>query len=267
MVLIPIKVPESPESEAEELVSPANSLKRQLLGAAVLLALAAIFLPLLLDGSGSESRFRRVENVREYPPRIIGADGQPESPVSAKPGAEPIVAAAREVDTPPRPVIPKPAPEPRTKPIVDLKAIAAAKLEELVAKPQEVVAAPVRRSSPSAEIDAALESLGERPADRNNPPQQPTSSVLAETADNPVTEAWVIQAGSFADQDNAVRLRDSLRERGFPSFISTAGDRDVTQTLRYRVQVGPLADRLNVEQRQRQIELITGRSALVREYR
>lgn len=270
-----------PESEAEELVSPANSLKRRLLGAAVLLALAAIFLPLLLDGSGSESRFRRVENVREYPPKIIGADGRMES-IEPQIKSEPAVAAARNVENPVKPVAQKsPAatpnasqPVPKPAAVADLKAVATAKLEELVAtRPEQIIIEEtLRRKSPSAEIDAALARIGEATADRVNPPEQTNSILSSEpsvtTPDSTsLAAAWVVQAGSFADQENALRLRDGLRNRGFPSFIATAGDRELTKTLRYRVQVGPLTDRLNVEQRQRQVERITGREALVREYR
>ncbi len=273
MVLIPIKVP---ESEAKESVSPVNTLKRQLLGAAVLLALAAILLPLLLDGSGSESRFRRVENVREYPLKIIGADGKPESPQVAQSIAEPPVAAAgnaADLQTPTAPELPA-APKPQapavTKlaPVVDLKALAAAKLEELAAKPAEVTVDPqARRTSPSAEIDAALAQLGEIPADSGTVGQAAANTTALASDESLAVSAWVVQAGSFADEENAMRLRDQLRNRGFPSFLSTAGDRELVQTLRYRVQVGPLTDRLNVQQRQREIERITGRSTLVREYR
>lgn len=51
-------------------------LRQRLWGAAVLIALLVIFLPLLLDGSGSESQYRRVERLRAEPPRIINSDGE-----------------------------------------------------------------------------------------------------------------------------------------------------------------------------------------------
>ena len=50
-------------------------LRQRLWGAAVFIALLVIFLPLLLDGSGSESQYRRVERLREEPPRVINAEG------------------------------------------------------------------------------------------------------------------------------------------------------------------------------------------------
>lgn len=50
-------------------------LRQRLWGAAVLIAIAVIVLPLLLDGAGSESQFRRVERLREEPPAIVDTDG------------------------------------------------------------------------------------------------------------------------------------------------------------------------------------------------
>ena len=44
-----------------------NRTRQRLWGAAVLIAIAVIVLPFLLDGAGSESQFRRVEQLREAP--------------------------------------------------------------------------------------------------------------------------------------------------------------------------------------------------------
>ncbi|MFK7858667.1 MAG: SPOR domain-containing protein [Granulosicoccus sp.] len=52
-----------------------SRLRQRLWGAAVLIAIAVIVLPLLLDGAGSESQFRRVERLREEPPAILDIDG------------------------------------------------------------------------------------------------------------------------------------------------------------------------------------------------
>lgn len=291
MVLIPIKVPE-PAAEAEDAISPANSLKRRLLGAAVLLALGVIVLPLLLDGSGTESRFRRVETVREYPPKIIGADGQPELQIPKPVAKEPVVAAAqaptKQPAKPRAPVELQTPVKPEPGANAAAKSVAAqsrsdnsllARLEQVLPEQQqeaETRVRAVRQNSPSAEIDAALERLGERSPDSQSGNVMSSGSDAGFTglttnrsvAGSAIeTAAWVVQAGSFADEENALRLRDTLRNRGFPSFVATVGDRDIVQTLRYRVQVGPMADRQNAELRQREIERITGGSALVREYR
>ena len=63
----------SAESLTEE--QRAQRLRQRLWGATILIAIAVIVLPLLLDGSGSESQFRRVESLRQEPTRVINADG------------------------------------------------------------------------------------------------------------------------------------------------------------------------------------------------
>ncbi|MFK7995951.1 MAG: SPOR domain-containing protein [Granulosicoccus sp.] len=62
----------SPDSFEED---NSSQLRQRLWGAAVLIAIAVIVLPLLLDGAGSESQFRRVERLREEPPAIVNSDG------------------------------------------------------------------------------------------------------------------------------------------------------------------------------------------------
>lgn len=44
-----------------------NKLRQRMWGAAVLIAIAVIGLPLLLDGAGTQSQFRRVERLQEEP--------------------------------------------------------------------------------------------------------------------------------------------------------------------------------------------------------
>lgn len=48
----------------------ASRLRQRLWGASVLIAIAVIILPLILDGAGSESQFRQVERLREEPASI-----------------------------------------------------------------------------------------------------------------------------------------------------------------------------------------------------
>jgi DedD protein len=52
--------------------------------------------------------------------------------------------------------------------------------------------------------------------------------------------AWAVQLGSFASRDNADKLLRQLRAQGFSVFISSGGS---GPSLRYRVRIGPMADR------------------------
>lgn len=191
----------------------AARLRRRLWGATVLIALAVLVLPLLLDGSGSESRFRRVERLREEPPRLVGeTDGARDAGVSVDAtAAEPALGEAVG------------------RPAGATDATADAEAGSGTAAP--VVAGAADRSEPAR--------AGATPAgdgtDRDRASLRRGSAALP--------AAWVVRAGSFGAQDGAVALRDSLREAGYPSFVTETGDASPL----YRVQVGPLVDQGRAE--------------------
>jgi DedD protein len=49
-----------------------------------------------------------------------------------------------------------------------------------------------------------------------------------------------VQLGSFASRDNADKLSHQLKAQGFSVYVLSGG---AGSTLRYRVRIGPLADR------------------------
>lgn len=166
-------------------------LKQRLIGAAVLVALAVIFLPMFLTGPVER---HSMDVPIEIPPR----------PQLAEAPALPQVAELKTVSErqpTPTPVFSERQREP--------------------APPQEP--APAQRA-PAVQMPAAVE-----------PPPAP-----AETpAPSPELAAWAVQVGSFGSQNNALRLRDALREAGFTAYVETpAGD-----TRFYRVRVGPVVQR------------------------
>ncbi len=233
---MPLNLPETSSGQPDD----ANTLKRRLLGAAVLIALAVIFLPLLLDGSGSESRFRRVEQLRTEPPRIIGSDGQVEQqsqPATPVVTQTPSVQAQKPVDVEPKPT-PSVSPEP-------------APVETIVEETPEPAAKPPVKAEAAAPAPKPVEQAAK------TQPRQQASSQITELS------AWVVQAGSFSDEINALSLRDKLRAAGYPSFVSLA---DKAGAPLYRVKVGPVTDRLKAENNQREIERLIGQQALIRQY-
>jgi DedD protein len=74
------------------------------------------------------------------------------------------------------------------------------------------------------------------------------TSVPAGTANNAThsvtpsagDRAWAAQIGSFASAANADKLLRQLKAQGYPAYVSPSG---AGASLRYRVRVGPLADR------------------------
>ena len=256
-VLIPVSINKRPSEQdysADSMDSASNSLKRKLLGAGILLALSAILLPLLLDGSGSESHFRRVENLRQQPPRVIGADGILEPPRVVERREKPrlnlkLMKSANVT-----------LPSTTAKATIEAPSVSAVDLEPAAAK----AAQPVRPRTVS-ELLASRTVVDPAPATQTKSPEPVVVSTPA--TDLPGAGPWLIQAASFSDEYRATTLRDQLRDRGYPSFVSAAFVQvSSTDAPRYRVQVGPLTDRTKTAQRKREIERITGGRSLVTVY-
>lgn len=211
-------------------------LRQRLWGAAVLIALLVIFLPLLLDGSGSESQYRRVERLRAEPPRILDEEGIPESTVNtARPkktlldktdSAVGVVEAAPSTDS------------------------LAYKRELAVDEPVQIAEAVQGPAQVSAPVLAPV--LVPRP----KPVQQSASK-----SSEPLT-AWVVQAGSFGDEANALAVRDKLRRAGFPSFVTPTE----TATPMYRVRVGPMINLQQAEANRNKVVRLLDREAIVVSY-
>jgi len=179
-------------------------LRQRLWGAAVLIALLVIFLPLLLDGSGSESQYRRVERLRAEPPRVLNEEGI----------AEPV---------------------------------------------QTIEQAPaVVETEPASLTSAETESV-QVPEARQLAPAPAPVETDQDTA--PLT-AWVVQAGSFGDEANAIAVRDKLRRAGFPSFV-TASD---SLTPLFRVRVGPMINSQQAESTRNKVMRLLNREAIVVSY-
>lgn len=179
--------------------------KQRLIGAVVVVALAVIFLPMLLQGP-VERDTRRVDmEIPERPQPDAEAEGreQPEPddrleavPVPEEPGADedPVETTG---DAPPP----------------DAAAEAESGAAEGAADPDD--AGGTETAAGDADAAASTEASG---------------------ADNQAAEGgWSVQVGSFADQSNAERLSAELREAGYTVRVrsaQTGGD------TRYRVQVG-----------------------------
>ncbi len=162
------------ERKTHRPVSSGRLLRQRLWGAAVLIALAVIVLPLLLDGAGTESRFLELEAMREAPPITLADDERGSTPTDND--AEPELAPA-----------------------------------------QPAIEAP---------------------------------------------SAWVVQAGSFRKEANAVSLRDRLRAAGFASFVNQKATGDGV----YRVNVGPMISRERAETSRGRVDELLGRESFVGKY-
>ncbi|MCC5811905.1 MAG: SPOR domain-containing protein [Ectothiorhodospiraceae bacterium] len=90
----------------------------------------------------------------------------------------------------------------------------------------EAEAEPPAREAPAEPPATAAESRDEER------PQEPAS--------RSVVEGYAVQVGSFSRRDNAMALRDQLRDKGFPAFVDEA---QREQGAIYRLRVGPVMNR------------------------
>jgi DedD protein len=84
-----------------------------------------------------------------------------------------------------------------------------------------------------------------------SPPKSPVlskSAAVRETAPVEVSHhGWAVQLGSFASHANAEKLVHQLKARDSSAYVSSSGK---GASLRYRVRIGPLADRSAAERAQ-----------------
>lgn len=204
--------------------------KRRLVGAAVLVALMVIFVPMLVHREGGEE-FGEPIIIPDPPAFRQGFDA------SVEPGADdfrPPIADPGVFDEDPAEAR---APAPRSG---DLR-------------PGVNPGAVVRDASPP----------GREPANIPRTTPAPPSPDPGAT-DSTAAQGWVVQVASLSAADAAERLRDELRTKGYPAFVQQV---DINGVIYHRVRVGPEADRARAERMATAIGEQTGGTPLVQQHR
>jgi DedD protein len=185
-----------------------HTFKQRIVGAIVLVALAVIFIPMILPGH-----------------REIGFQDTG-SPIPPKP-TELENLKVLELEKP------QPAPAPR-----------------------EIVRTPIDERSPETPaVETPPTTEAKTPPAPEKPPAE--SSTAAPTTTQPETaaattpKAWAVQVGSFTQRENAMKLRDKLRAKGYKSFVEQITSAGKTF---YRVRVGPVVTRDNAEALQKELQ-------------
>jgi DedD protein len=117
--------------------------------------------------------------------------------------------------------------------------------------PRTEASGPVETAAPAPTLDSPAKSPATaKPAVAAKPavvakaalPAQSPVAVKAATAAKPSTAGrpWAVQLGSFASHANADKLVRQLKAQGFSVYIVPGGS---GPSLRYRVRIGPMADR------------------------
>ncbi len=201
-------------------------LKQRLIGAAVIIALAVVIIPMLLNGSGHKG----VEQIPPPPqPDATAHSGAVrEEPVPLPPADSSgrVVDAAPDAGSAPS-AAPSPDSTVQAPPAVAPEPSAPA----AAAEPSEPAAAP--QPAPSAPAPEVAKAAPAKPAASTEP------------------EAWVVQVGSFSEESKATALRDRLRKDKFNAFVERYTGAD--HRTMFRVRVGPELERARADALQKRL--------------
>ncbi|KAF0192166.1 MAG: DedD protein [Gammaproteobacteria bacterium] len=180
-----------------------GKLKQRLVGVAVLVSIAVIFLPLVLQSPDEINPGFENEVI---PPKSSGLSVKV-LPLNIPERVEPIkpdLAPAAAAETAASDAVPVP-------PVADV-----------VAAEPDVVAHTAPKP-PVAQAESVPKTSGPPPA------AKPVGGAPS---------AWVVQLGSFSSRDNAFALRDKLRKRRYAAFVDDVAGGPGNKRI-YRVRVGP----------------------------
>lgn len=211
-----------------------DGLKQRIIGALVLISLAVIFVPMVFDEPHSERTSTSI-NLPEEPPfpevdapettAKVSSGNQQDSVDSS--GSDVPDFRIREESSPQA----ADSPEPQKSNVVSdagAEPAATENTEQAAAVTAPAKPEPVAAETPAPEKTAPAAEIDQKSTEFNRP----------------LKGAWVVQLGSFGDGDNARRLRDKVREKGYSSHLQEVVRGGKTLT---RVFSGPFAEKSRAE--------------------
>jgi DedD protein len=214
-----------------------RQLKQRVVGAAILVALGVIFIPIFLDNGSDETRSPDVVNIPPPPDDDFASRVVPM-------GESDIEALAR-------------------------RALAPSEifLDSEVVEP-EAVGSRVEIVEPTTAPRTAPTSASETETARESKQKQVVKAPLELVGELPEPNAdaatWTVQLGSFAKDANARTLIEKLRKGGYPGYLErrTEGANTI-----FKVRVGPHIQRAEAEQMRVQLEKEFSMKGIVVKYR
>lgn len=177
--------------------------KHRIVGAIILVSLAVIFVPMILD---EREPAMKADAVAEIPDRAASAAPQTKVVVSRLDAPAPHATPVQEPSAPPAANPPPPAPS---------------------SKPADPAQPAANAPPPAAAPPIAGQAFAR-------------SASLSPPAKAVAPGGWVVQVGTFANLDNAEHLRRRLRQHGHEVRSETVS---LGNTKAVRLRVGPFADR------------------------
>lgn len=210
-----------------------NVLKKRLVGTAVIVALAVIFLPMMLEGPGKATKEVTMQ---------ISIPDRPSYDIPNR------LADAESVN--------EPEPEPDVKDLT--KESLASKVTESAAKSVDAAVEAPEKAAVVAQIPVvsdkvpqAVKKIVEVPAaakpELKKKPEE--KSAASQISTETRSAGFAIQVGSFSKKDNAQALKTRLVAAGYPAFVDAS---KIKGSDIYRVKVGPkpsrkLANQIRIE--------------------
>ena len=209
--------------EAEDDFNP----RHRIVGAVILVALAVIFLPMLLNDHPTETPTVPVAVVPTPDTRVIVA---PVPPLGSTPRPDtretaPTAGSGSSVVTR---VVPVPV--------------------EPVAEPSQVPPAPAPAES-------------EKPVAKAKSAPQPARTASVDTRPPAVEKGWMVQVGVFSHLENARHLQEQLKQKGFPAMLNPPAP---ARGKTVRVEAGPYRDAAAAKAAQARIHAELGIKGIVR---
>lgn len=228
-----------------------EQLKQRLVGAAVLLSLGVIFIPMILDGDRQTTMPMFGSNVQPVPDYQFEPLDIPLRELPPQREVADIVTEVEpEIDLTARKSTQKPA-EKSAGQSTGRKAVKSeVEFEPLVA-PKEKTSrkgdSDTGASETANEVKGADKGSSSKPVEpksvasvaQKSSTKAPASSTTS-TTDSTTPRAWAVQVGSFSSSENAIAYRDKLRKEGFTAFVERLKK---DGKLIYRVRIGPVRSR------------------------
>jgi len=198
--------------------------RHRIVGAVVLVALAVIFLPMLLS---------------DRPPET--GDG---STINGGPSPETRIVVA-------------PVPPPGGKVPSFSKTAVSEKAPEKTEAAAKTIVVPVEQTTEIPEPPQAAV----KPAPESRPANEPKKSPATSKPVAPVEKGWLVQVGVFSQMENAKRLHDKLTQKGYTAMLDPPNP-EKGKTV--RVEVGPYKDVAAARAAQARIQNDVGIKGVVR---
>lgn len=234
--------------------------KRRLVGAAVIVVLLVIFVPMFLE----EGEIVRPVSEREMsiPPRPDFEQGYDTS-VWEEP-VDPPGSRFREYEEPTREDLPLPQEIPPPA-LIDAPATTEPEfIPKSVPVPPAAEPPPApRKETPPASKPTPSPKKETRPSKATTKPKPASAQPPAPPPASAIPASWVIQVTSLQERERAYAIVQDLRAKGFPAYLQEAR---VDRRLWHRVRVGPELGRERIKSMAASLRAKTGLKGQIQRY-